>query len=555
MASNQNRSVVVGSAKSMLPQAKVVGKVDPQQRIEVTVLMRSRSAGEDIEAYAKRAMNLGAQLPEERRYLSREEFVATRGADPADIAIVDAFAHAHNLTVVETHPGRRAVRLSGTIADLTSAFKPELRNYRLGKRMFRGRTGSLSVPKELGRIVVGVFGFDNRPVAKPHYRLRLKGSKAGKFAPRNAADGSFTPPQVSTLYNFPGGLDGAGQCIALVELNDTDQHGKVTGTGYNAADLKTYFQQLNLPLPPVTAIGVDGGGNIPGPDQNADGEVMLDIEVAGTVAPGANIAVYFAPNTDQGFLDAIHAVVHDNVRKPSVVSISWGGAEDSWTDQFRNAFNQAFQDAAMLGVTVCCASGDDGSPDLPSRARDGRPHVDFPSSSPFALACGGTKLLGSGTAITSEVVWNDGNQGGAGGGGVSNFFARPPYQASAKVPRSPNGKVGRGVPDVAGDADPATGYQVRVDGHNTVIGGTSAVAPLWAGLLARINQRLAKLRKPPAGFINPILYKTPNNLHDIVLGNNDIDGTLHKYMARPGWDACTGLGSPDGIKAMRALGG
>jgi kumamolisin len=413
----------------------------------------------------------------------------------------------------------------------------------------------LSVPKELGKIVAGVFGFDNRPVAKPHYRRRPKASGAGKAAPRNTADGSFTPPQVAGLYNYPAGLDGSGQCIALVELNDTDQNGQITGTGYNAADLQTYFKKLNLPLPQVTAVGVDGGGNVPGADPNADGEVMLDIEVAGAVASGAIIAVYFAPNTDQGFLDAVHAAVHDSVRKPSVVSISWGGSEDSWTDQSRNAFDQVFQDAALLGVTICCASGDDGSPDLPRANRDGHPHVDFPSSSPFALACGGTKLLAAGTAIKSEVVWNEGDQGGAGGGGVSNFFALPAYQVGSKVPRSPSGKLGRGVPDAAGDADPATGYQVRVDGQDTVIGGTSAVAPLWAGLLARINQRLAKLAEPSAGFINPILYKMPGSFHDIVQGNNDIDGTLRKYSARRGWDACTGLGSPDGTKVMRGLGG
>ncbi len=376
-------------------------------------------------------------------------------------------------------------------------------------------------------------------------------------APHNAPDGSFTAPQVARLYNFPAGRDGTGQCVAIVELNDFDQQGNITGTGFSSKDLNAYFKSLGLPTPQITAVGVDGGANMPGPDPNADGEVMLDVEVAGAVAPRANIAVYFAPNTDSGFIDAISFALHDNVRKPSVISISWGGPEDSWTQQALTAFDQVLQDAAALGVAVCCSSGDDGSSDIRDpQERDGHPHVDFPAASPFALACGGTKLLGTGTTITSEIVWNEGN--GATGGGVSNVFPRPVYQSKSKVPKSPKGKVGRGVPDVAGDADPATGYQVRlVGGHRGVIGGTSAVAPLWAGLIALINQDLANLGKPPVGFINPLVYKEPGStgaFHDIVQGDNDIEG-LGKYKARKRWDACTGLGTPDGTMLMASLGG
>jgi kumamolisin len=182
--------------------------------------------------------------------------------------------------------------------------------------------------------------------------------------------------------------------------------------------------------------------------------------------------------------------------------------------------------------------------------------VDFPASSPFVLACGGTTLSGSGTTITNEIVWNDGQ--GATGGGVSNHFPRPAYQLASKVPKSPTGTVGRGVPDVAGDADPNTGYEVRlVGGKSEVIGGTSAVAPLWAGLVALINEGLSTLNKPPAGLLNPILYQLPASaatFHDILNGNNDLEG-LGKYTAGPAWDPCTGLGSPDGKKLLAALGG
>ncbi len=579
MAATKGRKAVSGSAKKALPGAKVVGTTDPNEHVEVTIMLRPRPSGATREAHTQHAMELGATLPEQRTYLSREEFAAQRGADPEDLAKIDAFAHAHNLTVVHSSIAQRTVKLAGTAADLSAAFRSTLKQYKVGKREFRGRTGTVSVPADLADIVVGVFGLDNRPAAKPHLRFfepsqkgtrqgaarRATPSKVGKastkaVSPKNASDGSFTPPQVGKLYNFPAGLDGTGQCIALIELNDIDAKGRVTGTGFSATDLAAYFKKLKIKAPQVTAVGVDGGANKPGPDPNADGEVMLDIEVAGAIAPGAKIAVYFAPNTDQGFIDAVAAALHDNVRKPSVISISWGGPEDSWTQQSVNAFNQVLQDAAALGVTVCVAAGDDGSSDLPltdgrgHRLRDKKPHTDFPAASPFVLACGGTKLVGS-SVIESEVVWNEGDRGGAGGGGVSNLFPLPSYQAHAGVPTSPTGKSGRGVPDVAGDADPATGYQVRVHGKQSVIGGTSAVAPLWAGLLALVNQQLAKSGKPASGFINPLLYANVAALRDIVDGNNDIDGTLHKYSARPGWDPCTGLGTPDGTKVMRLLGG
>ena len=559
MSAAKTRKKVVGSEKKAPPNAKVVGEVDPKKQIEITVLVRPRSDG-DLRAQANKAMEMASQLPENRQYVSRETFIEQRGADPEDLAKVEAFARQHNLAIVESSIPKRTIRLAGTVGDLTAAFQPKLKRYKMGQKVFRGRTGGISVPDELSKIIVGVFGFDNRPTATPHSRFAHAASSRGTrldIAPHNALDGSFTPPQVAQLYNFPANLDGQGQCIAIIELNDINQHNKVTGTGFSLKDLKAYFKSLKLPMPKITAISVDGGANMPGPNSNADGEVMLDIEVAGAVAPRANIAVYFAPNTDAGFLDAINSALHDNVHKPSVISISWGGPEDSWTQQALSAFDQILQDASALGVTVCCSSGDDGSSDIRDpQQRDGQPRVDFPAASPFALACGGTKLLGSGATIESEVVWNEGD--GASGGGVSNVFSKPSYQSKARVPKSPKAKVGRGVPDVAGDADPRTGYQIRlVGGHRAVIGGTSAVSPLWAGLIGLINQKLSSLGKPQAGFINPLVYKmsSPSKaFHDIVQGDNDVEG-LGKYKARKNWDACTGLGTPDGTQLMTTLGG
>jgi kumamolisin len=294
----------------------------------------------------------------------------------------------------------------------------------------------------------------------------------------------------------------------------------------------------------VSAVSVDHGRNDATGDPNDhDGKVMLDIEVAGAIAPGANIIVHFAPNTDAGFRDAVSMAVHDAKNKPSVISISWGGPESSWTAQSMTALDEAIQAAATMGITVCVASGDNGSGD---GVDDGADHVDFPASSPHSLGCGGTNLQASGGSITSETVWNDGANGGASGGGVSSFFPLPSYQEGLHVTKTQGGTQPlqmRGVPDVCGDADPQTGYDVRVDGSDTIIGGTSAVAPLWAGLIARINAAKAS----PVGFINPALYSHPGALRDITHGNN---GT---FAAAPGWDACTGLGSPNGQKVADAV--
>jgi kumamolisin len=563
-----------GSERKAMAGAKAGKTVDASDQIEVTVRVRGRA-----QASPEALMKMGAQKPAERQTLSREDFAARYGADPADFAKVEAFAHDHGLVVSAANAGQRTIRLKGSAASLSEAFGVELRHYtKGGAAPYRGRTGAIYIPKDLQDIVVGVHGLDNRPVAKRHSRLRdpitpaarkaakVKGAASkpakGKPAPaksKRAADPSVTAPQVAALYNFPAGLTGQGQSIALIELNDVDNTGKPTGAGYQTSDLAAYFKGLGIAAPTVVAVSVDGGANVPGPDPDSDGEVTLDIEVAGSIAPGATIVVYFTPNTTAGFIDAVNQAVQDTVHKPSVVSISWGGPEDPGgqvDQQFTQGLNQAIQDAAQLGVTICCAAGDDGSPDMALKGWDGKPHADFPSSSPFSLACGGTKLSVTGGSIASEVVWNEGAKDGAGGGGVSDVFALPSYQTNTKVPKAPNGSAGRGLPDVAGNADPDTGYQIFLAGSQQVIGGTSAVAPLMAGLIALINQSLAqKTPGTTAGFLNPLLYgSAAAAFRDITTGNNDIYGKLKGlYTAGPGWDACSGLGVPDGTKLLASV--
>jgi kumamolisin len=524
------RTVLPGSEKAAF--AKTAEKPAPSgKKITVSVLVKRKKP-------LKTANRLGKQR------LTHAQYRQSHGADPAAVKLVRAFAKEYGLTVAPDTPGpeRRIIKLTGTITAMQRAFGVALGHQTHQGETYRVREGSITLPDELIGYVEAVLGLDDRPQAEPHFRvfgetgnIAANVAQGGGFASPHAgsANTSFTPVQIASLYQFPPKASAAGQTIGIIEL----------GGGFRAADLTAYFKSLGQKTPKVTAVSIDGGKNSPTNANSADGEVMLDIEVAAAVAPGANVVVYFTPNTDQGFIDAIGAAVHDTTNKPSVISISWGSAEVNWTQQAMTALDAACQSAAALGITITVAAGDNGSTDGVSGSAN---HVDFPASSPHVLSCGGTKLQGSGSAISSEVVWNEltANEG-ATGGGVSNIFPLPSWQSSAGVPKPTVSAGGRGVPDVSGDADPASGYVIRVDGKNMVIGGTSAVAPLWAGLIAVANAQNGK----SAGFIQPAIYAAKGKaaFNDITSGNNG------GFSAKTGWDACTGLGSPIGTKLIAAV--
>jgi kumamolisin len=503
----EKRMAVAGSRRVPVAGATRIQTVDSHDRVEATIVLR-------------RSPKVPQPMVPTSARLTRVDFAAAHGADPSELTRVERFAHDHGLTVVASHVGRRTVQVAGPASAITSAFGTELSYYESPEGQYRGRVGAVTVPEDIASVVDAVLGLDNRPIAKPHVR---------RHAEPHAADRALLPTEVAKAYNFPTTSDGTGETIGIIEL----------GGGFKQADLDTYFTSLKLAKrPTVSAFSVLGATSDPGTDQNADGEVMLDIEVAGAIAPGANIVVYFAPNTDQGFHDAIASAVHDDVNKPSVISISWGSAEANWTRQAINVMNAALQDAAALGVTVTVAAGDNGSSDGLKRGN----HVDFPAASPFALGCGGTTLEVTATgAIQNEVVWNEAaSNEGATGGGFSSVFALPDYQKNSNAAK--HGKK-RGVPDVSGNADPATGYRVLVDGSSEVIGGTSAVAPLWAGLVALLNQQTGT----PLGFMQPNLYAhAPAGFHDIITGDNGA------FQAASGWDPTTGLGTPNAAHLVGA---
>jgi len=299
MSKRDNDVPLRGSERVPLPGARVSGKLNPNERLQVTVLVNPRPSDQEK---LSRVDELGKRMPHERSYLTREELDAAYGAADEDLAKVEAFARENALDVVEESRSKRSVVLSGTIAQFSRAFKVKLVRCEYQKSTYRGRSGPIYVPAELATVVQAVMGLDNRPQARSHVRLLKK----------KAAGTSFTPPQVAQLYSFPPGLDGAGQSVAIIEL----------GGGFRANDLKTYFTGLGVPVPSVLSISVDGARNSPTTANGPDAEVMLDIEVIGSVAPKAQIFVYFAPNTDAGFVDAVSAAVHDSQHKPSVISIS-----------------------------------------------------------------------------------------------------------------------------------------------------------------------------------------------------------------------------------------
>jgi kumamolisin len=500
---NSNRSVLSGSQAPKLQGSKEVGNVDPNQPITVSIMLRRAKHLPPLKA--------GQTIPPEK--------LAEYGANPRDLSDVDRFAKEHHLKVVQVDQEAGMVKLQGKASDLSKAFGVELKRFRHPQKGdYITHTNPISLPNYLKGKVQAVIGLNTTPFLEAKSKLISKAQ----------AQTTYMPSQLADLYQFPKG-DGSGQTVAIIEL----------GGGYKTEDLQNFFKKQGVPMPNVTAVSVDGGQNSPEGDPNsADAEVDLDIEVAGAIAPKADYRVYFAPNSIQGFVDAINQAVKD---KANIISISWGAPESQWSPQDREAMNRVLQNAAAAGVTVFAAAGDNGSDD---GVRDGKTHADYPASNPYVVGCGGTKLESSNGKITNETVWNEGAFGGATGGAPSNAYKEPAYQKNAGL-----NLPGRGVCDLSGNADPYTGYDVVVDGTEGAVGGTSAVAPLMAGLWARINQNLVASGKKPAGYINPAIYSKAfaKAFYDITQGNNGA------FQAKPGYDYPSGLGRPIGDKMLEAF--
>ena len=511
----------------------------------------------DAEAWVEVTLKLARKAPlpaldtRPQGTLSALEVGSRYGASDAAVKRVsDTFAGL-GLTLLASDAATRTVKLGGPVALMEHAFQVKLMQFDGVRGPYRGRVGALHVPAALQNDIVGVFGLDNRRAVRRRPDSGHKRHAIDQTASAAKKRPWFFPAELATAYDFPDG-DGSGQTIGLLEF----------GGGYFPDDLAAFGKAAGLAsLPTVVPISVD---KMPtNTNDEATGEVMLDVEVLAGICPKATIPVWFSQFSEKGWVDALDAAMHDPKYKPQVLSISWGYAEDVsvWTAAAVNQVNEALQEAALMGITVCVAAGDDGSSD---GIADGHAHVDFPCASPYVLAVGGT-LLRTG-AKRSERAWKDGDglradNGGSTGGGVSLRMARPAWQSGLDIaPVNPGQSVGRIVPDVAANASANTGYFVVAGGQQEISGGTSAAAPLWAALVARMNQQLSAAGKR-VGYLTPLLYGAAapgagslgqQGCNDIHSGDN-ITAHVGGFKSTAGFDAVTGWGSPKGKDLLAAL--
>jgi kumamolisin len=523
------RVVIPRSGRNQPPGSFEVGKMQGDEILQVVVTVKPREAMRHAEG---RIFELGRQPLSERRHLSLREYRERYAADQRDLEAVKQYARLYDIPSSSEDPELRTVVLEGTASSLSKAFSARLAVYDDGSGIwYRGRTGRLRAPRSLAKIIESVSGFDSRP--RSHFKVP---PKPNSDPPPN----SSSPSVVARQYRFPREYDGRGQKIAIV----------VPG-GYDSKELEKYFNRIGCRRTgKISAVSVHGSRNMPGRYREFDTELMLDLEVAGAILPGADLLVYMIPNPFKGmggWVEAVRAAVFDT-HDVSVISISWGQPEDEYSEAERTQMDQAFKAAAELGITVCCASGDWGA-----RGGDHEPYVLYPAASPYVLACGGTMFTQDNGRVVEE-VWND-HDDWASGGGLSTIYKIPSWQANALADvasiNDPPTR-GRGVPDVAALAN--ANYKIQVPGgYVEAHGGTSAATPLWAALIAQLNQRLGKGRR--AGYLNPLLYEIAarTEFRSTPGFNSIVKGTNAGYRAREGWDACTGLGSPVADVMLRTL--
>jgi kumamolisin len=510
------------------------------EKIMATLILRRRPGSEPL----KQIKDFQNEPASDRVHLSHQAFADAHGASAEDLNKVASFAKAQGLEVVETNAARRTVVVRGTEAQLNKTFAIELQHYDSPLGEYHGHEGPVKLPDDITQIVELVLGLDNRQVPAKHYTSDPPKTK------------SLTPQAVASLYHFPAG-SGSGQTIGIYEMPTSEGN-----PGYAMADVQATMAAFggSLTVPKPTDVSVDGQAN----SGVTDGETLLDITVSSAIANQASIAVYFTAGASiQNIIHCLQRMIHPGAGdpQPNVISISYGWSPDNDTQNITTAeydqMSQLFQDAAHLGITVLVSSGDSGV-QFESRTEA---EASYPATDPWVIACGGTTIGNVEGENFTEYVWNDSWKGigqskqhGATGGGISALFQVPDYQSTVKLPDSlADKKPGRGIPDVAGNASPISGYPQSQNGQVGGGGGTSAVAPLYAGLIALINANLGS----DVGFINPILYSLAGSAFRDIAGPpgpaNNSYGTITGYPATPGWNACTGLGSINGSALQEGL--
>lgn len=471
--------------------------------------------------------------------LDHDEYVYQFGALEDELVLVTDWAIANDLTIEDSSQAAATVKVIGTVEQFNTLFSITLQTVTDDEQTYYTHAADITMPSDIDGVVDIILGLDNS-VRFSHNAI-LDNADPAPFDP--SLINSPTPVDLALAYKFPRSpgsnlAQGKGACVAIIEL----------GGGWTNQNLTSTFSRIGQPNPRVVDISVDGGVNDGGVDVGSSGEVMLDIYCVGAVVPAAKIAMYFAPNSFQGFIDTIITPTNDTVNNPSVISVSWGTTDTNWSSGSRNAFDAALAGATVKGITVFIAAGDFGV-----RAINGGPTytVQYPGTSPYCVCAGGTVIsINNDYSIASEVPW--GTSGGpyAGGGGVSNIFSVPTWQTGFSSKTYPGGTVtaltGRGIPDVSAMATGYTFYYGAANYTGTFV-GTSATAPLLAGMMARLNVLAGKR----IGFVNADWYAVRSTAFNDQTTGDIHGGNSVGYMATAGWDAATGIGSPIGTEIYK----
>lgn len=559
--------LMTGSVPNALRKAKRVGVESGAHQLDLVLSLRLS----DLSGLATLlASQQNPKSPQYHKYLTSKDFVSRFAPSTQAVNAARQFLTSQGLKVTSVSANRTVIHASGTVAQANRAFGVTITQYQLGKRTVYGPDRAPQIPDSLAPYVMNVGGLDNVLVAQPLLQQAASSQASAAHATRATTaripaaapyPGAFGPTELRGAYDvsslISAGGDGTNQSVAIFEL-----------APYFPSDLAAYRSYYGLPSSAVNDYSVDGGTPTcatpgSGCDVNGVAEADLDTEVVSALAPNATMDVWTGPNSWQGLLDTYNGIVLYDADQ--VVSTSWGACEQAAGSSNLSALDQIFAQAAAQGQTIAAAAGDDGSDSClqayhsPSSA----PNVLSPASDPYVLGVGGTSLTLNSGSYGSETVWNQGNA--ATGGGVSSAFAEPSWQVGAGVANAYSTGA-REVPDVAADADPNTGYSVYCSSTTTdcssptfpwtMIGGTSAAAPLWAGVIADINSYLESVHPGEyLGWVNPTVYDLFSNaqtyapFHDITTGNNDIDfgGTSYAgdYPAAACYDLTTGAGSPD----------
>jgi subtilase family serine protease len=508
-----------------------IDKLTENKEFDVSFHLRSKKADKDFES---EELHEFLDIPSvERVYRGYNDLKKDFGAEANAVTKLVKFVKDKGLKLVESSATDGLVSVKGDVDAFKKALGCTFNHYRneVSKAEYSIAHGEIHLPEDIIDHIGAITGLhpgvkkarrDNNTPAEPE-----TGGK--KEAPAERFLG-YTPQEIESAYNFPSGT-GSGQTIGLVELGGT----------YKQSDLDTYFERFNITPPSIEIMG-----DIPGESAQDDYEVTLDIELAVSLAPEAHFVIYYG----KSLIDAIKLALSDTKNKPDILSISWAGSEFNYSQQELIEMNHLLLQAGIMGITVVVASGDQGAYNLKSYL-----NVNVPAASPYALGCGGTSLYKNGY----EAVWNELDKKlGATGGGFSYKYSIPSYQRADvlqynETSHSPGySSEARAVPDISANADSITGYQIVLNGNTFPGGGTSAATPVWAALVARLNENLGF----NVGYLNKVLYTLANEGGlKPVAGNEDGSGIGNNgyYSGSDSWNPCTGLGVPNGEVLLEAI--